>query len=187
MSEPADDELRRVGEDHEGILRALTRELTALAGLPGPLRRVSMRAAGHSVEVEWAGNEAMPAPGRLPGDDADSPATRSRNHADSPVATSRNGAEADVDGLLLVRAPLVGTFYAAQQPGSPPFVRPGDVVEKGQTLAIVEAMKLMNHLEAEYPGRVVKVLVDNGDSVEYDQPLLLLQPIGDVAITGERS
>jgi acetyl-CoA carboxylase biotin carboxyl carrier protein len=77
---------------------------------------------------------------------------------------------------LVVRAPLVGTFYTASQPGAPPFVSVGETVEKGQTLAIIEAMKLMNPLLAESAGTVEKVLVANGDPVEFDQPLVVMAP-----------
>ena len=68
-------------------------------------------------------------------------------------------------------SPLVGTFYAAPSEGAEPFVRAGDPVKKGQTLAIVEAMKLMNEIESEYDGTVAAVLVENGQVVEYGQPL----------------
>ena len=71
----------------------------------------------------------------------------------------------------VVASPLVGTFYAAPSEGAEPFVRAGDPVKKGQTLAIVEAMKLMNEIESEYDGTVAAVLVENGQVVEYGQPL----------------
>ena len=68
-------------------------------------------------------------------------------------------------------APLVGTFYRAQQPGQPPFVEEGDVVEVGQTVCIVEAMKLMNEIHSDVNGTVAQILVENGQPVEYGQPL----------------
>ncbi len=74
----------------------------------------------------------------------------------------------------IVKSPLVGTFYAAPAEDAAPFVAVGDVVKKGQTLAIVEAMKLMNDIEAEYDGRILEVYVENGDSVEYGQPLFAI-------------
>lgn len=68
-------------------------------------------------------------------------------------------------------SPLVGTFYAAPSEGAEPFVTVGDSVKKGQTLAIVEAMKLMNDIESDYDGTIAEVLVENGQPVEYGQPL----------------
>lgn len=74
----------------------------------------------------------------------------------------------------VVKSPLVGTFYAAPSEEAEPFVKVGDIVKKGQTLAIVEAMKLMNDIEAEYDGTVLEVLVQNGDAVEYGQALFVI-------------
>ncbi len=71
----------------------------------------------------------------------------------------------------LVKSPLVGTFYIAPEEGAAPFVQVGDSVKKGQTLAIVEAMKLMNEIECDEDGTVAKIYVQNGQSVEYGQPL----------------
>ncbi|GFI42777.1 biotin carboxyl carrier protein of acetyl-CoA carboxylase [Lachnospiraceae bacterium] len=71
----------------------------------------------------------------------------------------------------LVESPLVGTFYAAPSEDAAPFVTVGDTVKKGQTLAIIEAMKLMNEIESEYDGKVIEILVENGKPVEYGQPL----------------
>jgi acetyl-CoA carboxylase biotin carboxyl carrier protein len=78
--------------------------------------------------------------------------------------------------LLTVEAPMVGTFYRAASPDAQPFVRDGDRVKKGQVVCIIEAMKLMNEIESKVAGRVVKVLVENAQPVEYGQPLFLLEP-----------
>lgn len=75
----------------------------------------------------------------------------------------------------IIKSPLVGTFYAASSEGAEPFVKEGDVIKKGQTVAIVEAMKLMNDIESEYEGTVNEILVQNGQSVEYGQPLFRLR------------
>ena len=72
---------------------------------------------------------------------------------------------------LVVKSPLVGTFYAAPAEDADPFVSVGDQVKKGQTLAIVEAMKLMNEIESEFDGKVAEIYVENGQAVEYGQPL----------------
>ena len=75
----------------------------------------------------------------------------------------------------LVCSPLVGTFYLAPSPEEDPFVKPGDTVTKGQTIGIIEAMKLMNEVESEYDGTVAAILVENGEMVEYGQPLMVIQ------------
>jgi acetyl-CoA carboxylase biotin carboxyl carrier protein len=74
-------------------------------------------------------------------------------------------------GLHLVKSPIVGTFYGSPSPGAAPFVSAGDHVEKGQVIAIVEAMKLMNEIESDVAGEVVKCLVSNGQPIEFGQPL----------------
>ena len=78
--------------------------------------------------------------------------------------------------LVPVEAPMVGTFYRAPGPDAAPFVLEGDVVKEGQVLCIIEAMKLMNEIEAKAAGRVAKILVENAQPVEYGQPLFLLEP-----------
>jgi acetyl-CoA carboxylase biotin carboxyl carrier protein len=78
--------------------------------------------------------------------------------------------------LHAVKSPIVGTFYEAPAPGSLPFVKPGDQVAAGQVLCIIEAMKLMNEIESDASGEVVKVLVNNGQPVEYGQPLFAIRP-----------
>ncbi|WP_069131842.1 acetyl-CoA carboxylase biotin carboxyl carrier protein [Rhodohalobacter halophilus] len=74
-----------------------------------------------------------------------------------------------------VKSPIVGTFYEAPSPDSDAFVKVGDTVQKGDTLCIVEAMKIMNEIEAEFSGTVQKILVDNAQPVEYDQPLFIIK------------
>ena len=78
--------------------------------------------------------------------------------------------------LHLVKSPIVGTFYEAPGPGAPPFVKPGDAVQAGQVLCIIEAMKLMNEIESDMAGEIVKVLAANGKPVEYGQPLFSIRP-----------
>jgi acetyl-CoA carboxylase biotin carboxyl carrier protein len=80
------------------------------------------------------------------------------------------------EGLHTVRSPIVGTFYEAPSPGAPPFVKAGDFVEVGQVLCIVEAMKLMNEIESDVAGEIVKRLVTNGQPIEYGQELFLIRP-----------
>jgi acetyl-CoA carboxylase biotin carboxyl carrier protein len=84
---------------------------------------------------------------------------------------------AEPDHRIPVIAPLVGTFYRASQPGSKPFVEEGDVVDEGQAVAIVEAMKLMNQVKADQGGRVAEIVASDGDWVEFEQVLMYLEPI----------
>jgi len=80
------------------------------------------------------------------------------------------------EGLHIVRSPIVGTYYESPSPGAPPFVKPGDSVEAGQVLCIVEAMKLMNEIEADVSGEIVKCMVKNGQPIEYGQELFAIRP-----------
>ncbi len=74
----------------------------------------------------------------------------------------------------VIKSPLVGTFYRSPSPGAPPFVEEGDIVSPGQVLCIIEALKVMNEIESDVRGRVEKILVENGETVEYGQPLFLI-------------
>jgi acetyl-CoA carboxylase biotin carboxyl carrier protein len=90
------------------------------------------------------------------------------------AAAALKGAESAPDpdaGLHIVKSPIVGTFYGSPSPGSAPFVTPGDHVDKGQVIGIVEAMKLMNEIESDAAGVIVKCLVSNGQPIEFGQPL----------------
>jgi len=78
---------------------------------------------------------------------------------------------------IKVTSPIVGTFYRASSPDKPPYVEVGDVVKKGQVLCIIEAMKLMNEIESETAGKIVQILSDNGQPVEYGQPLFVVEPM----------
>ncbi len=84
---------------------------------------------------------------------------------------------AEVDDTLLITAPIVGTFYSAPAPDAPAYVKVGDHVKKGQTICILEAMKLMNEIEAEYDCEIEAVLVSNEQKVEYGQPLFRVQKL----------
>ena len=80
------------------------------------------------------------------------------------------------EGLHTVKSPIVGTFYEAPSPGAPPFAKVGDSVEVGQVLCIVEAMKLLNEIESDVDGEVVKKLASNGQPIEYGQELFVIRP-----------
>jgi acetyl-CoA carboxylase biotin carboxyl carrier protein len=95
----------------------------------------------------------------------------------APVAAAPPKAEpVKEEELSMVRSPIVGTFYESPSPGSPPFVKPGDKIEIGQLLCIVEAMKLMNEIESDVAGELVKKLVGNGQPIEYGQELFAIRP-----------
>lgn len=96
--------------------------------------------------------------------------------AAAPAAAAAAPAAAEEEGLVTIKSPIVGTYYDAPAPGAPEFVRIGDRVEAGQVVCIIEAMKLMNEIEAEQSGQIVRKLVTNGQPVEYGEPLLLLRP-----------
>lgn len=90
----------------------------------------------------------------------------------APAAT-QSAAESK---YVSIKSPMIGTFYRSANPDSPSFVNVGDEVKSGQTVCIIEAMKLFNEIESEVTGKVVKILVDNASPVEYDQPLFLVEP-----------
>ena len=107
---------------------------------------------------------------------AASPAQGSHVPAASAPPASPSPPAAAEEELHTVKSPIVGTFYEAPGPGALPFVKPGDQVAAGQVLCIIEAMKLMNEIESDKSGEVVKVLVSNGQPVEYGQPLFSIRP-----------
>jgi acetyl-CoA carboxylase biotin carboxyl carrier protein len=112
-----------------------------------------------AVPAVAAATSAAVAPSHVAADAAE--------HAPAPAANEH-----------VIKSPIVGTFYAAASPEASPFVKPGDFVEAGQTVCIIEAMKLMNEIEADISGEVARVLVENGQPVEYGEPLFALRPMG---------
>ncbi|TDC64994.1 acetyl-CoA carboxylase biotin carboxyl carrier protein [Micromonospora sp. KC207] len=143
----------------DAVLAGLRRHARDLvAELAGPVRRVRLSSGQTALEVEWHG-AAEPASARVPDPRVAEPAV-------GPAET----------GHAVVRSPVVGTFYRAPEPGAAPFVAVGDLVRPGQVVGIVEAMKLMNEVTADRAGRVMRVLAGDGTPVEYDQPLVALEP-----------
>ncbi|MCF7531901.1 acetyl-CoA carboxylase biotin carboxyl carrier protein [Pseudomonas petrae] len=92
----------------------------------------------------------------------------------APVAAAAEAPSAPKYNGSVIKSPMVGTFYRTPAPGSPAFVEVGKTVKKGDTICIVEAMKMMNHIEAEVSGTIESILVENGQPVEYDQPLFTI-------------
>ena len=96
--------------------------------------------------------------------------------AAAPVAAApAPEAKAAAPAGKFVKAPIVGTFYAASAPDQPPFVKVGDQIKKGDVLFIIESMKLMNEVQSEIEGTIAEILVGNGEAVEYDQPILRVE------------
>jgi len=95
---------------------------------------------------------------------------------EAPRAPQGDDEATEDAGLVYLTSPIVGTFYRAPNPNSDPFVKVGATVHQGQTLCIVEAMKLMNEIQADHDGEVVKILVENGQGVEFGQRLFALKP-----------
>jgi acetyl-CoA carboxylase biotin carboxyl carrier protein len=147
----------------ETILKAFRIALVGvLEAVPVIPARVRLSLNGAELDVSWH-DRSIPTIPTVPVDES------------AQSATSQPDASAD--GIHVVRSPLVGTFYRGSEPGSTPFVEVGDVVTCGQQLAIIEAMKLMNAIEADCDGRVVEVPVPDGSPVEFDQSLVLIKPM----------
>lgn len=81
------------------------------------------------------------------------------------------------ENLVVIKSPIVGTFYISSAPDSPPYIKVGDIVKPGQVVCIVEAMKLMNEIESDVAGKIVKILAKNEDPIEYNQELFLVEPL----------
>lgn len=145
--------------DHD--LGNLTDQAVNLVGrLPGQVSRIRVRAGSAEIEVEWQAGAAV-------GDSG--PAMR-------PVALDPATQPATSSTAVAVLAPVVGIFYAGPSPDEPPFVTIGERVTAGQQIGIIEAMKLMNHISAEIDGTITAIHVRSGESVEFDQILMEIEP-----------
>ena len=137
--------------------------------------KVKIKRAGENTVVH---SHADPryyavAPPPMPAMDLGAAPIASPAAATVPPAAAKPAQE---EGLHTVKSPIVGTFYEAPSPGAPPFVKVGDSVEVGQVLCIVEAMKLLNEIESDVAGEIVKKLANNGQPIEYGQELFVVQP-----------
>ena len=105
------------------------------------------------------------------------PASAHMTSPSTPVNEPKKEAPASDDAkLVTIHSPMIGTFYRTPNPDSDPFVKVGDTIKQGETVCIIEAMKLFNEIESEVSGKIVKILVENAQPVEYDQPLFLVDP-----------
>ena len=93
----------------------------------------------------------------------------------APAAAPLEASAPEVNELHTVKSPMVGTFYGSSSPGAKPFVEVGDMVKEGDTICIIEAMKILNEIEADKSGKVVQVMCENGQAVEYGQALLMIE------------
>lgn len=123
----------------------------------------AVKGAGEPVVTVMPGSTVPPYPTTL----ATAPIT-------TPAPSGEPARSAEIEGPT-INSPMVGTFYLASSPESPPFVSPGDRIEKGSVVCIIEAMKLMNEIESELSGRVVRILKNNAAPVEYGEPLFLIE------------
>ena len=132
--------------------------------------KVKIKRAGEHTVVHAHGEPRFyavpPAPGPVP----------ELGAVPAAAPTSAPAEPAPEEGLHMVKSPIVGTFYEAPSPGAPPFVKAGDMVELGQVLCIVEAMKLLNEIESDVAGEIVKKLAVNGQPIEYGQELFVIRP-----------
>jgi acetyl-CoA carboxylase biotin carboxyl carrier protein len=155
---PEKEPIRSVWEEARDLIKRLE---------GSTVQRLSVEAGEFKVEIERG------IPGRLPQPEG-------AQISDLGTSTSADGGNASAaalpDDRHPILAPLVGTFYRSPQPGAKPFVEEGDAVDVGQTLAIVEAMKLMNKVAADRAGKVGAILANDGDWVEFEQVLMYVEP-----------
>ncbi len=147
------------------------KELTRIFG-KSKLDKMKIKMKDFELELE-KGAEASVIPATAPAAaiPAPAPAPAPSTTEDAPAAA------VPVPRGDTIVSPMVGTFYASPSPDSPPFVQAGDMVKKGQALCILEAMKIMNEIEAEYDCKILDVLVADGEAVEYDKPLFIVEKL----------
>ena len=166
------------GADNAGGASAAGFELRELRTLIRLVQRtgigeLEVASGGRSVRISAVSSAPGSVPAAVPAVRTTEPATQ----ADAVAAGPGGAAGAPAGDLRAITSPMVGTFYRAPAPDADPFVEAGDVVEPGQTVCIIEAMKLMNEIETEVKGRVARILVENGQPVEFGQTLFLLEPV----------
>ncbi|MEQ9220009.1 MAG: acetyl-CoA carboxylase biotin carboxyl carrier protein [Cyclobacteriaceae bacterium] len=122
-----------------------------------------------SQNIITAGSVAMPQV-------ASAPAPALPGPAEAAPKKSADSAESTETNAIAIKSPMIGTFYKSPNPETAPFVKVGDVVKAGDTVCIIEAMKLFNEVESEVSGKITKILVDDAEPVEFDQPLFLIDP-----------
>ena len=156
------------GKSGMNVDTSLVRELAEMLGDTG-LTEIEVEDGDRKIRVSRGGGVAMAAPAPM----AAAPAPAAAAPAPAP-APGNDPAPADADVAGALKSPMVGTVYLAPEPGAADFVKVGDSVKEGQTLLIVEAMKVMNPIAADKSGTVKAILVENAQPVEFDQPLVVV-------------
>lgn len=133
--------------------------------------KITIKSEDKSANTEKQYIVQAAAPAALPA--APAPVSAPAPAAPAPAAAPAADEESK---YITIKSPMIGTFYRAASPDKPPFVAVGDTIAEGDTVCVIEAMKLFNEIEAEFSGKIVKVLVDDSSPVEYDQPLFLVDP-----------
>lgn len=151
----SDSELTEFKYEEDGVKLSLKKTSDKIVQVPAPAAPVAAPVIAPAVMP------AAPVPAAAPVAPANAPAAAQETGDDMPAGN-------------VVKSPLVGTFYAAPAEDAEPFVKVGDSVKEGQVLAIVEAMKLMNEIESDFTGTVKEILVENGQGVEFGQPLFVI-------------
>ncbi len=150
-------------------IRKIRRLIELLEG--SDVNEIEIREGEESVRI----SRREPSPSPSPAPPQPMPQNASPVSSDSPPTAQEESAN---ETTVQVVAPMVGTFYRASSPEAEPFVQEGDLVQIGDPLCVIEAMKLFNEIESEYAGRIDKILVENAQPVEYGEPLFLIEPRG---------
>lgn len=166
-------------EGVQTLLDAVCRSVTELARVsPARPARIKLQHGQTAVEVEWAQSAPADAPhAAVAAVEAAGAAVAEPAAQAAPAAPAPAAAPPAEDTRRYLCAPMVGTFYHAPEPDAPPFVSVGDVVRPGQTVGILEVMKMMSPIEADVAGRVVEILVPDGQAVEFQQRLVSVEPV----------
>lgn len=139
------------------------------------VNEVSIQEGEFSIKIKKSASEGVHVASSPQVVQIPTPALNSVTAPQSSTATPSSAPAADISGGFIQKSPIVGTYYASPSPDAKAFVNVGDKVTKGQTLCIIEAMKIMNEIEAEVSGTVENILVSNAQAVEYDQPLIVIR------------
>jgi acetyl-CoA carboxylase biotin carboxyl carrier protein len=138
------------------------------------LAEIEIKEGEESVRLSRMPKGGAPAPVMMPAAQVHVESPRAAAPAAAPAAAAAPSADKGLPPGHIVRSPMVGTFYASANPETPPFVKVGQTVKAGDTLGIIEAMKMFNQIEADKAGTVVAILGTNGQPVEFDEPLFVI-------------
>ncbi|MCD7800243.1 MAG: acetyl-CoA carboxylase biotin carboxyl carrier protein [Ruminococcus sp.] len=140
------------------------------------LSKLEINEGDLNIKIE---GRPCPPPPPMPPMNAIPPMPPQGNPAPMPIPNSNSANDVKVETSAItgnvVKAPIVGTFYASPAPNKPPYVNVGDIVKKGDVIMIIESMKLMNEVTSEFDGTVKKIMVQDGTPVEYDQPIMIIE------------